>query len=167
MQEIERKFLIKDISQLNLTQYRKLTITQAYLYNDKYTAIRKRKVVEGEKIIYYYTVKTGKFGNYGTEEIECEISKKNYEKLNPSSNINIIVKDRYIIPIENNLKIELDVFHECFEGIIFAEIEFSTEKMAEEYDIPKWFDKELSGKISNSKMSRLSKKEIEGLIEKI
>ncbi len=167
MKEIERKFLIKDINNINLSQYEKEKITQEYLYSDKFTAIRKRKIEKENNITYYYTVKTNKSGNYGVEEIESVISKEEYDKLNATANINIIVKDRYIIPIENNLKIELDIFHDIFEGIIFAEVEFPSEDMASGYIIPKWFDKELTGKLSNSKMAKKSREEIDKIIDKI
>ena len=41
--EIERKFLIKDISNLDLSNYHHKTIIQDYLYIDKFTAIRKNE----------------------------------------------------------------------------------------------------------------------------
>ena len=63
--------------------------------------------------------------------------------------------------------IELDVFHGIFEGIIFAEIEFSSEKRAEEFKVPDWFDKELTGKITNNMMTKMSKEEFDEKIAEI
>lgn len=60
MNEIERKFLVKDLSNIDLKLYRKKTIAQSYLYTDLFTFIRKRMTEENSKKTYYYTVKTGK-----------------------------------------------------------------------------------------------------------
>lgn len=166
MQEIERKFLVKDISKIDLTKYKRKSITQIYLYSDKITTIRKRKVQEDDKANYYYTVKVGRTSKYGTEEIENEITLENYEKLKPTQKVNIIEKDRYIIPLDNNLKVELDIFKGIFKGIIFAEIEFPSENMAETYKVPEWFDKELSNKISNNSMSKMTREEVNRIINK-
>ena len=43
--EIERRFLVKDLSKLDLSKYKHKRIIQDYLYKDKFTAIRKRKTV--------------------------------------------------------------------------------------------------------------------------
>ena len=41
--EIERKFLVKNINELDLSKYNHKTIIQDYLYIDRFTAIRRRK----------------------------------------------------------------------------------------------------------------------------
>ena len=167
MKEIERKFLIKTIDNISLESYNKKTIVQDYLYNDKITTIRKRKIVEGENNKYFYTIKTNRSGKYSVEEIESEIEEDIYLKLKPDKSRNTIVKDRYNIPIQDGLVIELDVFHGIFEGIIFAEIEFPSEELAEKFKIPEWFDKELTGKISNNMMTKMSKEKFDKKIENI
>ena len=55
--EIERRFLVNDVSNLNLRQYEHKQIIQDYLYKDEFTAIRKRKTIENNNTIYSYTVK--------------------------------------------------------------------------------------------------------------
>ena len=48
--EIERKFLISDLSKIpNLDSYKKKDIVQNYLYKDIYTSIRKRLITENRK----------------------------------------------------------------------------------------------------------------------
>lgn len=48
--EIERKFLISDLSKIpDLNKYKKKEIIQNYLYKDIYTAIRKRLIIENRK----------------------------------------------------------------------------------------------------------------------
>ena len=106
--EIERKFLIKDINKLQLDDYVSKQIIQDYLYVDKLTAIRKRKIIENNQTRYIYTIKTEKSG-YSVNEIEKEITKEVYDNLTVNNNFNQIDKIRYIIPYKDNLKIELDV----------------------------------------------------------
>ena len=62
-------------------------------------------------------------------------------------------KDRYVIPYVDELKIEVDVFKEVYEGVVFAEIEFKSKEQAAQIELPKWFDKEMSQIITNSKMA--------------
>lgn len=150
--EIERKFLIKNIDNLDLNKYEKKHITQDYLYKDKYTAIRKRMIVKDNKVRYVYTVKTKATG-ISAHEIENEISREEYDSLRINANFNTIDKIRYVIPYKNGLKIELDVFNGCYKGIIFAEIEFESEEQAKDTEMPDWFGNELSCKLTNSDMA--------------
>lgn len=167
MKEIERRFLVKSIDNISLKSYNKKTITQDYLYSDKITAIRKRRIQEGEDTKYYYTIKTNRSGKYSVQEIESQIEEDVYNKLKPDKNRNTIVKDRYNIPIEDDLIIELDVFHGIFEGTVFAEIEFPSEELAEKFKAPDWFDKELTEEITNNMMTKMSKEEFDEKIDKI
>ena len=158
--EIERKFLIKQLPDHILNTYiKKKHIIQDYLYMDNYTIVRKRKIIENNLEHYTYTIKTFKVG-ISVNEFEKEISKSEYEKLSLNPAYNTLEKDRYIIPIENNLKIELDVFQRMYTGLIYAEIEFPDEQSAKKFEIPNWFDKELSCCITNSDMAKLSDKTI-------
>lgn len=167
MKEIERKFLVKSIDNISLEFYDKKTITQDYLYDDKITTIRKRKIEEGKDTKYYYTIKTNRSGKYSVEEIESQIEEEVYNKLKLDKNRNTIIKDRYNISLKDGLLIELDVFYGIFEGIIFAEIEFPSDKKAEKFKVPDWFDKELTGKISNNMMTKMSRVELDEKIKEI
>ena len=53
----------------------------------------------------------------------------------------------------DELKIEVDVFKGVYEGVVFAEIEFKSKEQAAQIELPKWFDKEMSQIITNSKMA--------------
>ena len=158
--EIEKRFLVNSNSIINkiTKEYHKKEI-QNYLYVDKYTAIRKRKINEK----YIYTLKTMKTG-ISVNEFEKEITKEEYESLKINENFYTLTKDRYIIPYLDNLKIEIDIFHGIYEGIIFAEIEFKDEKQAKEIKLPEWFGKDISTLITNSQMATKNMKdEIEKL----
>lgn len=155
--EIERRFLVKSIDVVNnlIEEYKetKKTIVQDYIYSDSLTTIRKRLIVKDGKERYIYTVKTGRKG-LSVNEYESEITKSEYFMLNKDPDRITIEKDRYIIPYIDNLKIELDVFHGEYEGVIFAEIEFESEEQAKNIKIPDWFYTEIGDKISNNLMSK-------------
>ena len=86
-------------------------------------------------------------------EFEKEITEREYEKLQINNKYFTLKKDRYIIPYFNNLNIELDIFHDIYEGVIFAEIEFKDEIQANEMEIPNWFYKDISNLYTNSQMA--------------
>ena len=158
--EIERKFLVKDINAINeiISKYSKKTITQDYLYVDDYTAVRKRKIEKSGNTKYVYTVKTMKVG-ISVNEFEKEITKEEYEALKINAEYITLSKDRYVIPYVDDLKIEVDVFKGVYEGVVFAEIEFKSEEQAAQIELPKWFDKEMSQIITNSKMATKNMRE--------
>ena len=126
----------------------------------------KTETAKGKK--FKYTIKTAKVG-ISVNEIEREISEEDYAELRKqlNSKYNTIEKTRYIIPYMDNLKIELDVFHGIYEGVVFAEIEFSSEEQAYNTELPKWFGKEVSSKITNSDMAFSNSKDVLKLIEDI
>lgn len=155
--EIERRFLVKDTIKVNelIDKYKSTQkrIVQDYIYSDIFTAIRKRMIIKNGEEKYIYTVKTGRRG-MSVNEFENEITKEQYNILQKDPNRITIEKDRYVIPYEDNLVIELDLFHGVYEGVIFAEIEFESEEQAKATEIPDWFDIEIDWKISNNKMSK-------------
>ena len=155
--EIERRFLIRNKNKVNelIEEFKdsKKAIVQDYIFSDIFTAIRKRKIEKNGQVKYVYTVKTGK-SNLSVNEYESEITKEQYDKLEKDEGRITIEKDRYFIPYIENLIIELDVFHGAYEGIIFAEIEYETEKQAYDVKVPDWFDVEIGEKVSNDMMSR-------------
>ena len=161
--EIEKKFLVKDISHLDLSNYNKIEMMQDYLYIDKLSIVRKRKCIKNNKTTYTYTIKTDK-KKLSVNEIEKEITEDEYNSLPTNPSYNSLSKTRYIIPYIEDLKIELDIFHGIYDGIIFSEIEFNSEEQANSIPIPEWFDKELSHKITNSDMT-LRKIDIEEFLK--
>ena len=149
--EIERKFLVNDIKDLDLSKYHHQTIVQDYLYVDNFTAIRKRKITDNNLNKFTYTIKTAKVG-ISVNEIEKDISEDEYNNLSLNPNYNTIEKEIYLIPFDK-YNIELDIFNEIYKGIIFAEIEFPFEAIAFEIKLPNWFGPELSSKVTNSQMA--------------
>lgn len=155
--EIERKFIVKAPPQ-NYKEYPHKEIEQSYLFREPVLRIRRY----GED--YFFTYKSK--GLLSRQEEEFSISKEDYEKLLEKSTGTILSKTRYIIKEDNAPTIELDVFQGEFSGLIFAEVEFSSEEEANSYLPPNWFYKEVTfdASFSNSNLSTLTKEEIKKLM---
>lgn len=156
--EIERKFTIKNLPE-NLEQYEKKEIEQAYLCSKPTIRIRKSNE---DYILTYKSKLRLKLPNSVTaracEEVELPLTKAAYEHMKEKADGSVISKTRYIIPIENNRKIELDVFHGYLQGLQFAEVEFESEEEAAAYELPDWFAEDVTfdHRYSNAVMTRYS-----------
>ena len=165
--EIERKFAVKYLPK-DLKIESIVYIKQAFIYRDKLTHIRIRNIKEiypENKQTYIYTVKTKgdikDTSNIGNRyEIENEIDKELFDKLIKNKISNIIDKTRIKIPIENNLKVEIDIYYDYLEGLLTIEVEFPTEELANNFQKPDWFGEELGyKKLSNRKLAEMTKDE--------
>ena len=143
--EIERKFLIKkEKLPENLSQYPCLHIEQGYLCTDPVVRIRRQNDE------YYLTYKSK--GLLSREEYNLPLTEESYYHLKEKADGIVICKDRYVIPEKDGLSIELDIFHEAYEGLLLAEVEFSSEEKAKSYVPPAWFGEDVtfSSKYHNS-----------------
>lgn len=168
-QEIERKYAVNSLPK-DLKIEKAVNIEQAFIYRDENTHIRIRKIQEtypNNNTKYIYTVKTKGDIQYNNKydigkkyEIENEIEKEEYEKLKPRKISNIINKTRIVIPIQENLKVEIDVYKDYLEGLLTAEVEFSNEEEARNFQEPNWFGEELGHKeLSNRKLSEMTREQ--------
>lgn len=142
--EIERKFQIKVMPE-NLDSYKKKEIEQGYLCTKPVVRIRK----SNEDYILTYKSRLGMTDKprevaLTCEEIELPLSQEAYEHLREKVDHYLIHKTRYIIPIEGDLKAELDVFHGRLEGLAFVEVEFPSEEAAATFVPPVWFGNDVS-----------------------
>ena len=142
-QEIERKFRIKKLPE-QLEKYEKKEIEQAYLCVKPVVRIRKSVNQTGEKYILCYKSKLGMEKQKDSvantcEEAEFLLTEDAYLHLREKADGRLIQKTRYLLPLEQGLKIELDVFHGELEGLYFAEVEFPDEKTAKQFVMPEWF----------------------------
>lgn len=133
--EIERKFLVKYLPD-NLEQYVCHDIVQSYVSTNP--TIRIRKWDES----YILTVKSS--GIMKRVEYELEITAEQFENLSRKTEGNTISKKRYIIPLGENLKAELDVYYEDLSGFMNVEVEFDDEKTALLFTPPDWFGQEVT-----------------------
>lgn len=167
--EIERKYAVKYIPK-DFKVESVVYIKQAFIYRDKLTLIRVRDVKEKYPINtqkYIYTVKAKGDIEYTNDynigkkyEIENNIPKEEFEKLIKKTISNIIEKTRITVPIENNLKVEIDIYYNYLEGLLTAEVEFQDEKQANNFQKPDWLGEELGyKKLSNRKLAEMTKDE--------
>lgn len=164
--EIEKKYLIKSLPD-NLNDYPHYKIEQGYVYTNPVIRIRKKTIFDGEKIVNQKHILTIKGdGLLSRQEFELTIDEKAFNDLSKKVEGNIISKTRYNLPLEDNLKIELDIFHDLFEGLIMGEIEFPDEDYAKKYNPPALLGKEVTENtmFHNSTMSKMSKSDISDLI---
>lgn len=132
--EIERKFLIKKLPE-NLNSYPVRHLEQGYLCTAPVVRIRR------DNDNYELTYK-GK-GCMIREEHNLPLTKEAYEHLREKIDGRLIVKKRYMIPLEK-YTIELDVFEGDLAPLTLAEVEFSSEEEANAFVAPDWFAEDVT-----------------------
>lgn len=144
--EIERKFTVKQLPD-DLDRYPRKRIEQAYLCTDPVVRVRRK----GEE--YWLTCK-GK-GFLVREEFELPLSEEAYRHLMEKADGVVIRKDRYHIPFGTHT-VELDVFDDPYDGLVIAEVEFSSVEQACAFVPPDWFDHDVTEdpKYSNATLSK-------------
>ena len=82
MKEVERRFLVKNVDNIDLSKFEKKEIQQYYLYRDKIVTVRKRKVtLDNGDTLYFHTVKYRPGEEKFPEEFEVQITEEKYENL--------------------------------------------------------------------------------------
>lgn len=147
--EIERKFLIHTLPE-NLENYPYKEIEQGYINRDPVIRIRR----SDDK--YILTCKGQ--GLMVREEFELPLSKEAFEHLKPKTDGIFIEKTRYLIPYDEKLTIELDIFHGKLVPLVLAEVEFDSVEDADAFVPPAWFGEDVtnSPKYHNSNLSNLT-----------
>lgn len=146
--EIERKYLVKELPK-DLDSYPKRELEQGYLCTSPVVRIRK----DNEKYELTYKSK----GLMVREEYNLPLTQESYEHLKTKVDGRIISKTRYMIPLDSNLTIELDIFHEDLAFLLLAEVEFPDEESANHFTPPDWFGKDVTfdAQYQNNNLSRL------------
>lgn len=144
--EIEKKYLIHKLPN-DLETYPRKKIQQAYLCTDPVVRIRK----QDEEYILTYKGK----GLMVREEYNLPLNQEAYEHLLQKADGIILTKTRYLLPLPQELTIELDVFDAPYENLRLAEVEFSSEEEANAFVPPEWFGEDVtfSKKYHNSVLS--------------
>ena len=168
--EIEKKYKINKIPE-NIEKYKKIEIEQAYLNYSSKPTIRIRKYNYDKYILSCKARREEYKDNLSIcDEVELSLSQEAYENLKQKCDGKTIYKTRYIIPLEDDLNAEVDMFHDFFEGVCFAEIEFKSEEQANKYVVPNWIGEDISSekRVKNSYMAIKAKdiSEYEDLIIK-
>lgn len=145
--EIERKYLVKEIP-ANLDQYESKKIAQGYLCTEPVVRIRR------SNNDYYMTYKGD--GLMAREEYNLPLTEEAYTHLRPKIDGLLIAKTRYLIPLNDKLTAELDIFEEDLKGLVIVEVEFDSVEEANAFSAPDWFGEDVtnSGKYHNSYLSQ-------------
>ena len=133
--EIERKFLVAALPE-KLEQYEKKEIEQTYISTDPTIRLRKS---DNDLIL---TVK-GR-GELAREEFELPLTYEQYSSLMKKAETPAISKTRYIIPLDDGLRAELDVYHGRLDGLFTVEVEFESLEGALAFVPPFWFSRDVS-----------------------
>jgi adenylate cyclase len=148
--EIERKFLVDD-APAELAEHPSSEIRQGYLAVDgDGTEVRIRSR-DGSAML---TVKQGA-GRSRAEE-ELEIGAEQFERLWPLTAGRRVEKRRYEVPAEDALTIEVDVYAGVLAGLVVAEVEFPDDDVADAFDPPPWFGREVTEdpRFKNQRLAR-------------
>ncbi|MCD8158944.1 MAG: CYTH domain-containing protein [Clostridiales bacterium] len=144
--ETERKFLIKKLPE-NLENCEKYHIIQAYISRNPTMRLRKRNEE------YIFTFKGAGF--IERTEFEYPLTREQFEGLMKKTEGNVIEKYRYIVPLENDLIAEVDIYKGDLEGFMNVEVEFKSLAEVADFKIPEWFGSEVSldRRYSNASLS--------------
>lgn len=145
--EIERKFLIHSLP-VDLNKYQSRRIEQAYLCTEPVVRIRRQ---DDDYILTYKSA-----GMMAREEYTLALTREAYLHLKEKADGIVLSKTRYLLPLDNGLMIELDVFDAPYETLYLAEVEFSSVNEANSFVAPDWFGEDVtySGKFHNSYLSQ-------------
>ena len=134
--EVERKFLVPETPDLSATDSDE--IEQGYLAIGSDGEVRLRRKGEGLLL----TAKRG--SGISRDEAEVELVREAFERLWPLTEGRRLQKRRHVIP-HGDLRIEVDVYEGELEGLVVAEIEFSSEDEARAFQPPDWIGEEVTG----------------------
>lgn len=145
--EIERKYLIHKLPD-HLEAYPHRTLEQAYLCTEPVVRVRR----DADDYILTYKSK----GLMMREEHNPSSYRGSLLPSARKGDGRIITKERYCIPYEDHLTIELDVFAGDLSPLLLAEVEFSSEEEANSFTPPDWFGEDVtfSSKYHNSTLSQ-------------
>jgi CYTH domain-containing protein len=147
MLEIESKF-IPDEPPFDLSGFEHYEIAQAYISTDPQIRLR------GTGTAYYLTVKTPS-GDV-RREFETELTKRQFDALWKKTEPRAIIKTRYIIPLQDGLNAEYDVYSGFLEGLRTVEVEFDSIEDRDAFVPPEWFGRDVTAdyRYSNAELAR-------------
>ena len=138
MNEIERKFLVKRDGAFKKFASSSSDIAQGYM-NVKGATVRIR--LRDDKA--YLTIKgPSKDGGVSRYEFEREIPTEDAREMLKLCRGGLVEKTRYLVPYKGHT-FEVDEFKGANEGLLFAEVELSSEDEA--FEKPDWLGPEVTG----------------------
>lgn len=137
--EIEHKFLVVSDEFLSLAICKK-RICQGYLAVHPSRTVRVRRSDDRAFITVKAPAPAGSIARF---EWEHPISLDDFDALFAQCLPGSVEKDRYIVPLADGLKVEVDVFHGRNEGLVLAEIELPSEDAP--FDRPAFLGADVTG----------------------
>lgn len=138
MQEIERKFLLDSVPP-TVEDHQSSRISQGYLAIEECVEVRLRRL-DDECLL------TAKKGSGETrEEVEVPLDAIAFEELWKLTESRRVAKRRFLVQLEDGHRAEVDVYAGDLEGLLIAEVEFSSEDESHRFQPPAWFGRELTG----------------------
>ena len=134
--EVERKFLVPEPPDLGGTEADE--IEQGYLAIGADGEVRLRR--KGEHLVL--TAKRGE--GLSRQEAEVDLDSRRFDELWPLTEGRRLHKRRHVLP-HGDLRIEVDVYEGELEGLVVAEVEFSSEDEARGFEPPGWLGEEVTG----------------------
>jgi len=139
MLEIEKTFLVKSMPP-DLSGYQSFKIKQGYI-SPSPSPLRIRQKGGKYELTKKLPVKEGDFSV--AQEINIPLTKFEFEKLWPMVEKSL-EKTRYLIPLENKLTAELDVFGGALNGLAMVEVEFESEQQMADFVPLDWFGRDIT-----------------------
>ncbi len=133
--EIERKFFVREMP--DLSDIKPLYYERYFLERGNGKEVRISKVSDS----YVYEDKS-EVSSLERTRVKKDITKEEFEELR-QNNPEAIIRERY--NISSNPDIVIQIYHGRFEGLIRAEVEFSSEKEANSFDPLPWMGEEMTG----------------------
>lgn len=145
--EIERKFFVKNIPN-DIEKYESHIIKQGYISTNP--TMRLRALDNA----FIFTFKGA--GVVSKIEYEYPLNAEQFSRLWEKTEGNTIEKTRYVIPLENDLKAELDIYSGFLKGFVNVEVEFETIEQAKSFIPPEWFGEDITNdrRYSNASLSK-------------
>ena len=137
--EIEKTFLVKSIPQ-NLSSFKFYKIKQGYISSGP-SPLRIRQKGDKYELTKKIFLKENDFSQ--AEETNIYLTEYEFDKLWPLVEKSL-EKTRYIVPLENNLFAELDIYSGKLDGFMVVEVEFGSEEKMNLFVPPEWFGKDIT-----------------------
>jgi CYTH domain-containing protein len=78
-------------------------------------------------------------------EEELALSEEQFESLWALTRGRRVVKTRHLVPLDDGLVAEVDVYDDALSGLVTAEVEFGSEEASSSFAPPEWLGREVTG----------------------
>ena len=137
--EVERKFLVSDVTDAPIAGAVATAIDQGYLVvGDGGAEARVRRRDDACSL----TVKRGR--GLARGEAEIELTDPQFRVLWPLTEGRRVAKTRYELPLGGGLVAEVDVYAGALAGLVVVEVEFASAQAAGAFEPPAWFGAEVT-----------------------